>query len=279
MTRTAGVVRRPGYRLEWASGDGWKREPTIELDLAAVVVLSGRCSAVVGTSEFQLDAPGVVLVNPGSNFAIEGASGTTPYEHVAINLKPAAVDRAAGALGFAPGVVVLFAGCRGGPNDALTFSARRVASEFELELPGREDAFDLAAGLLAIDLMRAHARPDLSARVERSRVGLVDRRLRRAIEFMHDNFDRELSVAEIAAAAYLSEFHFSRLFKRVTGQTPHAYLGSLRLAAAERLLAEGDLSVAEVGARVGYQSASHFTKVFRAATGLTPTAFREALVR
>ena len=98
-------------------------------------------------------------------------------------------------------------------------------------------------------------------------------------EFMHDNYERELGIGEIAAEAYLSEFHFARLFKRITGQTPHAYLASVRLAEGRRLLTGSDLSIAEIAQRVGYGSPSHFAKVFRASTGLTPTAFREGAVR
>jgi AraC-like DNA-binding protein len=45
------------------------------------------------------------------------------------------------------------------------------------------------------------------------------------------------------------------------------------------MLAESDLPISEIGARVGYTSQSHFTKVFRAATGLTPKAFRAAAVK
>lgn len=127
---------------------------------------------------------------------------------------------------------------------------------------------------LVVQLLRSHVNLKRSEELELSRVGIVDRRLRRAIEFMHDNCARELSLAEIAEAAYLSEFHFARLFKKITGTTPHAYLAALRIERARQLLAETDLAITEVGARVGYNSQSHFTKIFRAATGLTPNAFR-----
>ncbi len=129
---------------------------------------------------------------------------------------------------------------------------------------------------LVVHLLRSHVNLKRSEELELSRVGIVDRRLRRAIEFMHDNCARELSLAEIAAAAYLSEFHFARLFKKITGATPHTYLAALRLERARKLLAETDLAITEVGARVGYNSQSHFTKIFREATGLTPHAFRAA---
>jgi AraC family transcriptional regulator len=115
--------------------------------------------------------------------------------------------------------------------------------------------------------------------MELSRAGLVDRRIRLAVELMHAHMSRELSLEEIAAAAHLSPFHFSRLFKKLTGSTPHAYLASLRAARARDLLAETDLSVTEVGARVGYMSSSHFSKAFRQSTGISPSAYRKALVR
>jgi AraC family transcriptional regulator len=114
--------------------------------------------------------------------------------------------------------------------------------------------------------------------LELSRVGLVDRRVRRAVELMHARLDRELPLEELAAAAYLSPFHFARLFKKVTGASPHAYLAALRIERAQTLLASADASVTEIAARVGYSSPSHFTKAFRQSTGLTPSAFRAALV-
>ena len=129
---------------------------------------------------------------------------------------------------------------------------------------------------LTVYLLRSHINLKRSEELELSRVGIVDRRLRRALEFMHDNCGRELSLAEIAAAVYVSEFHFARLFKKITGTTPHACLAAIRIERARKLLAETDLSITEVGARVGYNSQSHFTKIFRAATGLTPNTFRAA---
>jgi AraC family transcriptional regulator len=133
--------------------------------------------------------------------------------------------------------------------------------------------------LLAVDLIEAYGSRDRLQRLERSRAGLVDRRLRRAIEFMHDNYGRDLSLAEIAAAAYVSEYHFARLFRRLTGESAHSYLAMIRVDQARRLLANSDLSIADVGRRVGYPAPSHFSRVFRAATGMSPSAFREAAVR
>jgi AraC family transcriptional regulator len=163
-------------------------------------------------------------------------------------------------------------------DSRLRATFESIAAEMESGDAGWREVIRSLVNQLAIHLLRAHINAQRSDGVELSRVGIVDRRLRRAIEFMHDNCGRELSLAEIAGAAYLSEFHFARLFKKITGATPHAYLASLRIEKARRLLAESDLPITDVGAQVGYNSQSHFTKVFREATGLTPRAFRSAVM-
>ena len=161
-------------------------------------------------------------------------------------------------------------------DSKLRATLESIASELESGETGWREVIRSLVNQLTVYLLRAHINAQRSDEFELSRVGVVDRRLRRAIEFMSDNCGRELNLAEIAGSAYLSEFHFARLFKKITGATPHAYLASLRIEKARRLLAETDLPITEVGAQVGYASQSHFTKVFREATGLTPRAFRNA---
>src|SRR5262249_43171195 len=131
---------------------------------------------------------------------------------------------------------------------------------------------------MLVHLLRNYSTPRLSEELELSRVGLIDRRIRRSIELMHTQLDQELTLKALAAASYLSPFHFARLFKKLTGASPHNYLAGIRATKAQLLLAETELSITEVGARVGYLSGSHFTKAFRTATGATPREFRKGLV-
>jgi AraC family transcriptional regulator len=154
--------------------------------------------------------------------------------------------------------------------------AREIADEVANERVGRAAMLVTQVRQLAIHLLRNHLTVRKSDHIELSRAGPVDRRLRRAIEFMHDNFSRELALEEIASAAYLSEYHFARLFKHITGVTPHGYLANLRLERARKLLADTALPISEIASMVGYQSQSHFSKMFRSVTGITPRAYREA---
>jgi len=218
-----------------------------------------------------------LFANP--NQPIQFAPGRGQSELLVLRLAPALLIETASRLRmYRTGLSLLFRA----PLTPLTDDAKlratleSIAAELESGDAGWREVVGSLVNQLTVYLLRAHINAQRSDEIELSRVGVVDRRLRRAIEFMSDNCGRELSLAEIAGAAYLSEFHFARLFKKVTGATPHAYLASLRVEQARRLLAETDLPITEVGAQVGYASQSHFTKVFREATGMTPRVFRNA---
>lgn len=165
------------------------------------------------------------------------------------------------------------------PDRRIHRFACELRDELIDERRGRDSFVRAIVEQLTIHLLRQHAVFRSDSALELSRVGLVDRRIRRAIELMHARMERDLPLEELAAAAYLSPFHFARLFKKLTGATPHAYLAAIRTAEAERLLATTDLSVTEISQQVGHASSSHFAKAFRAATGLSPRAFRDAVVR
>jgi AraC family transcriptional regulator len=157
-----------------------------------------------------------------------------------------------------------------------------LLAEFAVELsddkPGKEIVLRALVEQVLVHVLRNYAQPRLSDQLELSRVGLVDRRIRRSVELMHTQLDQDLTLRALAAASYLSPFHFARLFKKLTGSSPHNYLAGIRATRAQLLLADTELSVTEVGAQVGYLSASHFTKAFRLATGTTPREFRKGLI-
>ena len=94
------------------------------------------------------------------------------------------------------------------------------------------------------------------------------------MEFMHDNLHENLTLADMAAVANMSRFHFAKSFRRAIGITPHRYLVELRIAKARKLLAVGGLSIEEVAYRVGYADKSHFTAQFHKVVGTTPCRYR-----
>jgi len=104
-------------------------------------------------------------------------------------------------------------------------------------------------------------------------------RLRRVAQYIQQNLDKDLSLAELAAVAYMSPYHFARLFKDSTGVPPHRFVVRQRIARARGVLASPELSIAQVSRMVGFRTPSHFATVFRRVLGITPGAYRTAALR
>lgn len=225
-----------------------------------------------GTAQFP--AQTCALCNPGEALFIE--KGQDKSDILVVSLAaPFLIETATRLKFFRNGSNLLFSQPQV-QDQKLSVVLEAIHHEMREGASGWREIIKSLVHQLTVYVLRAHVNLKRSEELELSRVGIVDRRLRRAIEFMHDNCGRELTLTEIAASVYVSEFHFARLFKKITGSTPHAYLAAIRIERARKLLTETDLAITEIGARVGYNSQSHFTKIFREATGMTPHAFRAA---
>ena len=128
------------------------------------------------------------------------------------------------------------------------------------------------AQALAVHLARNYT--ELTKDVQEYKGGLPGFKLRKITELMAAHLEEEFSLIRLAQEADMSEFHFSRLFKRTTGLTPSQYFIHLRMEKARRLLRETTKSVIEIGLEVGYTSPSHFAQVFRREVGIPPSEYR-----
>jgi AraC family transcriptional regulator len=108
---------------------------------------------------------------------------------------------------------------------------------------------------------------------------LTDDQLRAAIDYIHDHIRESLELRSISRAAGLSEFHFARLFKAATGDTPFQFVTRTRMERAKQVLRKTRLPIFEMAERVGYQKPSHFSARFRAVSGCGPDAYRKSAGR
>jgi AraC family transcriptional regulator len=244
-------------------------------DYGVLFLLAGQVSYETETGADTLGTHQALLFAPGRTVKATGNN----VESLLVTFSPAfIVDYVIRARLASGGSAPTFSSSAISQDKRLSQLLTDLADELANEEVGKEIVIAALTEQVAVHLLRRHSKMRRSDELELSRVGLIDRRIRRAVEFMQTHLEQDLPLKEIAAATYLSPYHFARLFKKLTGTSPHAYLASLRSAAARSLLAETDLSVTEISARVGYASASHFTKAFRQTTGLTPRDFRSALV-
>lgn len=116
-----------------------------------------------------------------------------------------------------------------------------------------------------------------SAAVRARTARLPPRAVRRAIEYMQANLAESVRLEDIAGAAGLSVFHFSRTFRHATGLAPHRYLIEARIVRVKTLLLESGQSLAAIAEEAGFSDQSHMSKVFRRLAGTTPKQFRDGV--
>jgi AraC family transcriptional regulator len=104
--------------------------------------------------------------------------------------------------------------------------------------------------------------------------GLPGYRLRRVIDYIASNLDKELSLLDLAGVAGASPHHFGELFRQSTSMSPHRYVLVRRIERAKELLRSPALTVLDVAVQTGFSDQSHFTKVFRRIVGTTPSHYR-----
>ncbi|RYY27459.1 MAG: AraC family transcriptional regulator [Chitinophagaceae bacterium] len=102
------------------------------------------------------------------------------------------------------------------------------------------------------------------------------RRIEKTMEYIKVNFDKQISLTEVAKLSNMTEAAFSRFFKSRTGMTFIDSLNEIRLGHASRLLIDTTRSVAEIAYHSGFNNISNFNRIFKKKKGITPKDFRES---
>ncbi len=97
--------------------------------------------------------------------------------------------------------------------------------------------------------------------------------LSRIAEYIEDNLDGAISLADLAGLVHVSRFHFSRMFKKSTGITAIRFVERCRIRRAQSLIEETDLPLAQVAFMTGFADQSHFTRRFHRHVGATPALY------
>ena len=105
--------------------------------------------------------------------------------------------------------------------------------------------------------------------------GVGDRRVRRALEYVHAHLSEELDLQRIAEASETSVFHLSRLFRQATGYPVWRYVSRQRVEMAKGLMRDSAFTLAQVSALSGFSSYSTFATTFSAEQGLSPSRYRQ----
>ena len=114
----------------------------------------------------------------------------------------------------------------------------------------------------------------MTASSTQPRENQYDPKIQQVLSYINEHLTEELSVEQLAEQAYLSKYHFMRLFKAQTGSTVHAYVQQKRLLHAARLIREG-ASVGKAAADSGFGDYSAFHRAFRESFGISPGSLKK----
>jgi AraC-like DNA-binding protein len=92
--------------------------------------------------------------------------------------------------------------------------------------------------------------------------------------YIDDNYHEPIDLEQVSQRAFLSKFHFHRIFTKVYKKTPHQYLTQKRLDAAKILLAKEGISITDVCTKIGFESLGSFSSLFRKQSGHSPQYYR-----
>lgn len=104
-------------------------------------------------------------------------------------------------------------------------------------------------------------------------------RMRMFLQYIDKHYAKEISLDMLAQSAHVSKSECLRCFQRVMNITPYKYLMEFRLAKAERLLVDSDLSIGDIVEQTGFNQMSYFGKCFRKKTGFSPREYRQKYKR
>ena len=146
--------------------------------------------------------------------------------------------------------------------------------------PGGQLYAEALSRILAVHLLRNYTRSGVAEQALRAEEPEtpMPAPVGRAIRYLQKHLAKEVTLEDLARAAYCSPFHLSRLFKQATGMTPWQYLIQLRVNHARHLVTAGagERSLADVARAAGFADQSHLTRHMKRLLGVTPGMLRAA---
>jgi two-component system response regulator YesN len=109
---------------------------------------------------------------------------------------------------------------------------------------------------------------------DKEEIGNTENRINQAQRFIKRNYNKSMSLKDIAKEIFLSPKYLSRIFKERTGRSFNNYKLSLRIKTAKQLLKKNKYTISQIAYKVGYQNPESFMKMFKKFTGLTPLQYR-----
>lgn len=266
------AYQKPGEIEQWV--DPVIPEIALVLQTRGTMLLEQRRRN--GSWKTQLIRQGDLILKPGGVVTNEvrwKSLSSQPMQTLHIYLKHDLFSRTAQeATNRDPARLALFG--RAGFQDPL-LAQIGLALQRELEHPTAAGKLyvQIAAQMLAVHLFCHYTSG--GEPIKDPSQGLTHQQLKRVVDCVQAHLCQELSLEVLAEQTGLSSYHFARLFRQTTGESPHQFVLRQRVERAQRLLKETDAPLAHIALESGFANQSHFTRIFKRHLGLTPRTYRQ----
>jgi len=251
----------PGLRVAEGASRPWKVRNLVLADHLVVVNAGARFPVSIGSrGEERVVEPGAIWFSPAGDWYPHDVRA--PYSFALVTITPQKLDSL---LGGEPARIQRHFGTVRPQIEHLVRTFVAEARSGGPSGPAFVDALSAALAAQIVETFGVCTPPAI-----RGAAALPPARLRRVLQAMEANLESALPVETLAREAGLSAAHFARVFKRVTGRSPHQYLIAMRLERARMALLGGRPDLGEVAFRFGFADQAHFTRLYRRRYGITP---------
>ena len=226
-------------------------------------VISGRGVLMANEKEYEVTAGHGFLLTPGQ-ITTYSADDVTPWEYTWVEFDGLRAHESLNLAGISVSQPIY---------TARSPEAGRLLQDEMLYIVNHADASPthlIAHGFLFLDQLvqsSANRHPPGEYR-------LRDFYIKEALTFIEQNFQRDISIEEIAEVCGLNRSYFGKVFRGAVGESPQAYLLHYRMARATQLLKETRLSIGEIAREVSYDNQLHFSRAFKNVHGVSPREYR-----
>ncbi|MDU0353392.1 AraC family transcriptional regulator [Paraglaciecola aquimarina] len=156
----------------------------------------------------------------------------------------------------------------------LKSTFNQLSSEYMAQNIGNEIIVNKLTEVVLVELIRINF-----GRQQHSFLhALRDKRIKRALEFLHESPESQWTIEILASKIGMSRAAFAKKFSLLVGQTVFTYLSSLRIQKSKEIIANTSYFINDVALSVGYESERAFTKTFSKYVGMTPKQYRKSKI-
>lgn len=162
------------------------------------------------------------------------------------------------------------------PHTSWEYELRKTLDEIYDTFTAKEYGYELfiKASLLKVcHLLVTHAAADPSS--DQPDTGYHTGLIRSVMQYLQDNFNNSVTLAELEQHFHISQGHLCRSFKAVTHMTPFEYLNYYRISKSMEMLMDTDEEIGQIALRTGFNNISYFNRTFQRFVHMTPRAYRQ----